>query len=154
MGICRRIWLLGLGIGLSACGSAPAPAPVQAVTMDQLAHHRWVLKTIDGEPVPGNKLGAHGKGLVPELDFGERPHVAGYAGCNRFKGQAELDDAGRFRVQHLATTMMMCPEASMALERRYTEFLGDWSQLQLRDNQLLLTRDGQQWVFSLFDWVQ
>lgn len=150
----RRGLLLGLWLGLSACGSAPETAPAPAVTMEQLAHHRWVLKTIDGEPVAGNKLGAHGKGLVPELDFGERPHVAGYAGCNRFKGQAELDDEGRFRVQHLATTMMMCPAASMALERRYTQLLGDWSQVQLRDNQLLLSQGGQQWVFSLFDWVQ
>ncbi|MBB3167255.1 META domain-containing protein [Simiduia aestuariiviva] len=142
---------------LIACGAVQQDMPETAAAptdLAQVAHHRWVLKQINGDAVRGNALGAYGKGLVPELDFGEQPHIAGFAGCNRYKGQAVLMVDGRFKVDQLATTMMMCPDAAMALERRYTSLLENWSQLQLNGAQLTLTQGGDVWEFALADWVQ
>lgn len=150
--------LAGLISGaLAGCGAVQNESKESAaktLTLGDLAHRRWVLKTIDDEPVSGNPLGAHGKGLTPELDFGEQPHVAGYAGCNRYKGQAELTPEGQFKVARLATTMMMCPEASMALEQRFTALLEAGAQLHIDGPQLTLTQGDERWSFKSADWVQ
>jgi len=136
-------------------GDSPASqASEKLVTASQLAHHRWVLKTIDGEAVLSNPLGAYGKGLVPELDFGEAQHVGGFAGCNQFSGQFVLNEQGQFRVEQLATTMMMCPDDAMLLEQRYARMLSEWSSININDKVLTLQQGEQVWLFNLFDWVQ
>ncbi|MDN3637264.1 META domain-containing protein [Simiduia curdlanivorans] len=129
-------------------------ASEKLVTASQLAHHRWVLKTIDGEAVLSNRVGAYGKGLVPELDFGEAQHVGGFAGCNQFSGQFVLNEQGQFRVEQLATTMMMCSDDAMLLEQRYARMLNEWSHIAIKNNELTLQQGEQVWLFNLFDWVQ
>ncbi|BFM12990.1 heat shock protein HslJ [Simiduia litorea] len=136
-------------------GSKAGHASEKLVSVSQLAHHRWVLKTIDGEAVLSNPVGGYGKGLVPELDFGELPHVGGFAGCNQFSGQFVLNEQeGQFKVEQLATTMMMCPENAMQLEQRYARLLSEWSSIELSGNVLTLKQGEQVWLFNLFDWVQ
>lgn len=139
---------------LSACGHTPDSAPPAVVTLADLAHHRWVLTSVDGEAPFSKALGTYDKGLVPDLDFGETPHAGGFAGCNRYKGGVELNDQGQFRIAKVATTMMMCEPKAMAFEKRYTDLLGQWSDIALEGQQLTLTVNGTVWLFTLRDWVQ
>ncbi|AFV00215.1 META domain-containing protein [Simiduia agarivorans] len=142
------------GLMVAACGHTPEAEPAKPVTVADLAHHRWVLKTVDGEPAFSKPVGTYDKGLVPDLDFGEAPHAGGFAGCNRYKGQFELNEQGQFRIARVATTMMMCEPKAMAFEKQFTDMLGQWTDITLADNQLSLTADGKVWLFTLQDWVQ
>lgn len=149
--------ILWLSCGLlTACGSMssrPGVDPLPASAAD-LAHHRWVLKTVNGILVRLTLEGTYGRALVPELDFGEQQTVSGFAGCNRFHGQFEINEQGQFRVPQVAATRKMCPEMAMQLEQDYFDLLSQWSELRIQGEQLTLTQGDRVWVFSLFDWVQ
>ena len=60
-------------ISLLACLTGSGALAQSAVTADDLQHHRWVLESINSEPLPS----VDGKGTIPELDFGEQMHVSG-----------------------------------------------------------------------------
>lgn len=144
--------LLGLLMtGLTACQGLAEPPPV---TLADLAHHRWLLDNIDGEPAFNNPVGTYGKGLVPDLDFGESPHLGAFAGCNRLAGQAEVNEHGQFRVGRLVSTRKMCEAQAMAFEQRYGDFLAGWSDIRLEGDWLTLQQGAEQWRFRLFDWKQ
>ena len=91
---------------------------------------------------------------MPDLDFGEAPHVGGFAGCNRYKGQYEINAQGQFRIPQVATTMRMCADNAMAFEQRYTAVLSQWHQVRVVDNELSLSSGDEVWLFTLQDWVQ
>jgi heat shock protein HslJ len=55
------------------------------VTQGDLQHHRWVLTSVNNNPV--NKALWP---VLPVLDFGERLFVEGSDGCRRFSGFAKL----------------------------------------------------------------
>lgn len=148
------VFLSLAGLMVTACGHTPEAEPAKPVTVADLAHHRWVLETVDGAPAYTKRVGTYDKGLVPDLDFGEAPHAGGFAGCNRYKGQFELNEQGQFRLAQVATTMMMCEPKAMDFEKQYTDMLGQWSVIKLDDRQLTLTVDGRVWQFTLKDWVQ
>lgn len=144
-------------LALLACTEAPQTpqsAQAEALTPADLAHRRWVLESIDGEPAYSKPLGTYDKGLVPDLDFGESPHVSGFAGCNRYMGRVELNAEGQFRVAQAATTMMMCEPAAMEFEKRYLQGLEQWQSISLDGKQLRLSGNGEEWLFTLQDWVQ
>ena len=67
-------------------GAVQADSPAGTVTASDLQHHRWILESINGEPISTDE------GMIPELDFGEQMHVSGNTGCNRMSGTAELRD--------------------------------------------------------------
>ncbi|UTA48586.1 META domain-containing protein [Simiduia sp. 21SJ11W-1] len=156
----RRLAVAALWLGvLGGCGAvvdeSTGPSAAQApLTLADLAHRRWVLQTINDEPVASKSLGTYDKGIAPELDFGETPHVAGFAGCNRYRGNAQLSEAGEFQVARLATTMMMCPQAAMALEKRFTALLETGARLTIEGQYLSLTHNDERWLFRIADWVQ
>lgn len=143
-------WLIGvLAAGLAACtGVAESPR----LNLSDLAHHRWVLDSIDGEPAYNNPVGSYGKGLVPDLDFGEQAHLGAFAGCNRLAGRAEFNDQGQFRVAQLASTRKLCDAQAMDFERRYSALLSGWSEIRQEGEWLILQQQGEQWRFRLFDW--
>ncbi|MGC9419107.1 MAG: META domain-containing protein [Rhodovulum sp.] len=93
------------GRHLSGCGGDP---------MDLLTAHPWQVEEIAGG------------GIVEEstvtLAFLPGGRVAGSTGCNRFNGGVEMTGEG-LRFAPLAVTMMACPEALMAQERRLLDAL-------------------------------
>ena len=93
-----------------------------SITAEDLQHHRWVLESIDGEPLPDTD----GNGKVPELDFGEQMRVSGNLGCNQMNGQAVLHD-GFFLIEAMATTRMMCSEPWNGIELKLQAALGSES---------------------------
>ena len=117
----------------SACTTAEP-----SIAAEDLQHHRWVLESIDGEPLPDTD----GQGKVPELDFGEQLRVSGNLGCNQMNGQAVLRD-GFFLIEAMATTRMMCSEPWNGIELKLQAALGSESSATLdeRGNLTLASAD-------------
>ena len=92
------------GERLSGCGGDP---------MSLLAIGEWTVASVGGEPT-GER--------PPTLQFLPEGRAAGFAGCNRWMGNAGLSGEGLAFTQ-AATTMMACPEPAMAAERRFLDAL-------------------------------
>lgn len=120
------------------------------LTHGDLQHHRWVLESINGLPVSPEELDY----LVPELDFGERMHVAGNTGCNRFTGTGVLHDL-RFRIESMATTARLCGPVQNRLEKRVQSVLNAGPVIKLDGQQSLsLEASGVRLGFRREDWVR
>lgn len=118
------------------------------VTHGDLQHHRWVLETVDREPL--DTAGLDNK--IPELDFGELMHVSGNSGCNRLSGRAVFDDT-RLDFGNLASTTMSCLPAQDRIEATVLQVLGNKPQVKLRENYLELSSDSTELRYRLRDWV-
>jgi len=138
--------VLTLLLAWIACSGAMAQS---TITAEDLQHHRWVLESIDGKPLPDT----NGKGKVPELDFGEQMIVTGNLGCNQMNGQAVLRD-GYFLIEAMATTRMMCSPPWDDIELKLQTVLGSESTATLdEDRNLTLTSTNATLVYRLEDWV-
>ena len=120
------------------------------VIESDLQHHRWVLDSIDGETSSvGDK-----DGMIPDLDFGEKLHVTGNTGCNRFSGQAELRGE-YFQIPALASTRRLCSPPENDLERRLQTVLSGNSLISLDEERYLtLSTDETVLRYRLRDWVK
>jgi len=128
---------------------AQADAPTGAITASDLQHHRWILESVNGAPVPKGNDGD----MIPELDFGEQMHVSGNTGCNRLSGTAELRDGG-FLIPNMAVTRRMCDPARNELEMTMMNVLGKESDISIDENKnLILSTDDIVLRFRLQDWV-
>ena len=135
--------LLLAGLG---CSSALAQSEI---TPQDLQHHRWVLESIDGEPLPD--IG--GRGKVPELDFGEQMTVSGNLGCNNFTGKAVIRD-GFFLVESMTSTRMACPQPWSDIELKVQTVLGSESTATISESgDLTLESADTVLSFRLSDWV-
>ena len=145
-----RAFLTVLTVCTTAMGVvAQADSPTGAVIASDLQHHRWILESINGEPV---SMGDDG-GMIPELDFGEQMHVSGNTGCNRMSGKAKLRD-GAFLILNMAVTRRMCAPPRDKLERAVQKVLGIESRISIDENKnLILSSDDVVLRFRLRDWV-
>jgi len=118
------------------------------LTQGDLQHHRWVLESVNGLPVSPEEL----EYLVPELDFGERMHVAGNTGCNRFTGTGVLREA-YFSVASMAMTARACGAAQSEIEQKVQPVLSGESTISMDDdNALTLSSGDSRLRFVLLDW--
>ncbi|GIX38890.1 MAG: hypothetical protein KatS3mg127_2129 [Silanimonas sp.] len=92
------------GKQLAGCGGDP---------MSLLAFGEWTVASVGGEPTDEHP---------PTLQFLPEGRAAGFAGCNRWTSGTALSGEGISFTQ-VATTMMACPEAAMAAERRFLDVL-------------------------------
>jgi putative lipoprotein len=99
---------------VSRSGGAPAR---------ELETSRWGLETLAGEPAAAGMGGRQ-----VDLEFSkEDSRVGGFAGCNRFNGSYSREGAQEHGAplsfgEHMAVTMMACPEG-MELEQQYLKML-------------------------------
>ena len=115
------------------------------VTTQDLQHHRYVLQTVDGKPLTGIQR-------MPELSFGENMHIAGSM-CNRFMGQATLED-NTLKTKGLGMTMMMCPEPQLnELDHMINDMLTRGAKVGLAPQQLTLKTSQHTLVYKLADLV-
>jgi len=120
------------------------------VIESDLQHRRWILESINGEPLPEGESG----NVIPELDFGEQMHVSGNTGCNRFSGSAVLHNEF-FRIDSMASTRRLCAPAQNELERTIQIVLGQESTILLgADKSLTLESSNTVLRFRLQDWVR
>ena len=142
----HRLLSLCLAGVLLAAGSSSAQVPV---TTSDLQHHRWVLASIDGEPLPAAE-----PGKAPELDFGEQSFVSGSLGCNRFSGQAKLHD-GSFLVEGMISTRMACDSPWNEIELKVQIVLAQAATITLdTERRLSLQTADTVLVFEPRDWVR
>ena len=143
-----RTFLTVLAVCAAGIGvAAQADSPTGMVTTSDLQHHRWILESINGEPISTDE------GMIPELDFGEQMHVSGNTGCNRMSGTAELRD-GAFLILNMAVTRRMCAPPRDELERAVQKVLGRESSISIDENKnLILSTDEVVLRFRLRDWV-
>ncbi|MBV8874545.1 MAG: heat shock protein HslJ [Metakosakonia sp.] len=140
----RIITLLAFGVLLSGCVSHGVSK--NSVNETQLAQHRFVLETVNGQTVE--------KGENPaEIHFDNKMVVSGSM-CNRFTGQGKLSE-GTLTVKKMAMTRMMCVDAQRnALDNIIGKMLSEGAQVDLTDGQLTLTTADQTLIYTQADQAQ
>jgi heat shock protein HslJ len=146
-----RTFLTTLAMLTVAVGTvAQADSPTGLVIASDLQHHRWILESINGEPVSTDDA----DGMIPELDFGEQMHVSGNTGCNRMSGKSELRGEF-FQIPAMAGTRRLCSPDKNELELTVQGVLGQESRISLDENKnLMLATDDVVLRFRLRDWVK
>ena len=120
------------------------------VTHGDLQHHRWRLESINHNKIEAEKL----DGEIPEIDFGEQMTVTGNTGCNRFSGQATLQD-DQFVIGPMKTTMMFCTASQNQLELKLKQVLGSKSKITIDDKKSLILEAGDtRLAYRLYDWIR
>jgi heat shock protein HslJ len=120
------------------------------VTHGDLQHHRWILESINGKKIEAKKL----DNRIPEMDFGEQMTVTGNTGCNKFSGQATLQD-DQFVIGSMKSTMMFCTPPQNDLELKLKQILGSESKITIDDKKNLILETGDiRLGYRLTDWVR
>lgn len=120
------------------------------VTQGDLQHHRWILESVNGDPLPVDEL--HGK--IPDLEIGEQMMATGNSGCNRISGRAVLREEF-FMIDGMISTRMSCAPPQNELERLIQSALTSESVIRLDDSRnLLLESTYGSLRFRLQDWVE
>ncbi|MCG6939359.1 MAG: META domain-containing protein [Gammaproteobacteria bacterium] len=119
------------------------------VTQGDLQHHRWLLESINGSKIDAEELDYK----IPELDFGEQMTVSGNTGCNKFRGQAGLQDEN-FAIDPMQFTMMRCSPQQNVLESLLKQVLDSDSKITIDYKKRLLLKAGDTLLeYRLKDWV-
>jgi heat shock protein HslJ len=136
------VWIVAFG------GAVQAGAPTSIIIASDLQHHRWILESVNDEPISTDA-----DGMIPELDFGEQMFVSGNTGCNGMSGKAELRGEF-FLIPLMAGTQRMCSPARNELEFTIQNVLGNESRISIDgDRNLILSTDDVVLRFRLRDWV-
>lgn len=130
--------ILALAALLGACSPSPQEQEtVSAPSVDDVITKNWLLVSLNGNKITA--LPADAK--VPSLAFDSaEKRVSGSSGCNRFMGGYSLDN-NALAFKQLASTMMMCGEQAMQLEKDYVTALSGVSQWSLLDGELVLMNE-------------
>lgn len=126
-------WLFASALGPAACGS-PTGAERPGVSLADVAGPEWTLVELDGAPLPA---GAD----APTALF-EAGAVAGFSGCNRYRGPVREVSPGVVEIGPVAGTMMMCEPPEMELEGKFLAALGKVTRYALATGRLALEGDG------------
>lgn len=95
---------------LSAC-STPQPPALTDPTALAGQTYRW-------------KLGETASGQTSMVVFGQEGRLSGFAGCNRIMGSWKAEGTA-LTFTGVATTRMMCDQASMKIEEKFLGYLRD-----------------------------
>jgi len=109
---------------LTGCGGSP---------VDLLLGRTWVVEDIAGAGVIDSAQAT--------LVFGTDGRVAGSGSCNRWFATFELTGEG-LNIGEAGATLMACPEAIMAQERRFFDALGTVTGFDIDETGALLLRAG------------
>ncbi|WP_077479734.1 MULTISPECIES: META domain-containing protein [unclassified Salinivibrio] len=127
-------------IGATACSNdlTTDPSNQNAITVETIAQ-KWQLAMVDDQTIS-----AEG---APTLTVSTDMVASGYTGCNRYFGNAQLEN-NRFRIDRMASTRMACASQAMDMEFTVSDVLSDWSQINITDNQLTLANDKTTLTFN------
>jgi heat shock protein HslJ len=123
-----------------------APATTGRLSIETLGGTEWVLRSWAwDEPAPATPE------VTLKLD-GNR--LVGSAGCNNYFASAEAGDSpGDVKIGPAGTTRKMCPDAEMAVEKRFLEQLAGVKQVRFVAGQLAMpyTKKDQSFGVMLFE---
>lgn len=94
-----------------------------------------------GEDWPLTHLNGESFGLEegPTISFDEEGRIAGTAGCNRYMGEYKVIDDGGLEITMGGTTMMMCDDTAMDVERQILELLPTVNEYSIDEDSGTLT---------------
>ncbi len=126
-------------LGLTACSQQPTLPDTSSLSPNSLIDTQWEVAELYGEPVPGR---------APTLAFSNDNRSHGYAGCNQFFGQYELQET-EFTISRIGSTRMLCEEERNRVEQRYLRGLQTVRQATLQGPELILLDEEKQVVVRL-----
>ncbi|WP_372763121.1 META domain-containing protein [Pseudoalteromonas sp.] len=112
--------IIGLCVGCTSTGT---------VTSEQLKHTQWQLSRVDGLAIPPS--------FNASIGFIEALQVNGFAGCNKFFGEGELDDS-KLTVNKLGMTRKSCGAQLDKFEQQLLQALKQGSTVKMQNQRLLL----------------
>ena len=137
--------------------AAPAPAagdeeaPIPEGLARQLAHHNFIIKSVDGKDVNFTKPDGV-KMDPPNMSFGQWPFVGGTI-CNSYRGQVEVK-GDTLTVKNAASTMKLCIDQELnQLEGLFHQMLNAGVTVTMTPQTMTLTGSDHVLVFELFDYV-
>lgn len=125
-----------LFLGLTGCSST------QLISSDTLKHTRWQLVSVDGvafetiEPIT--------------IDFIEALQVSGYAGCNRYFGQARAEGE-LLKFNNLGMTRKLCDDTSNQAEQQFLALLQKGVKATFPNSNELTLSGKKTWLFRLLN---
>ncbi|ASM51189.1 heat shock protein HslJ [Pseudoalteromonas espejiana DSM 9414] len=120
--------LIGLCIGCTATGT---------VTSEQLKYTQWQLSKVDGLAIPAS--------YTASMSFIEALQVNGFAGCNKFFGEGELEGSN-ISINKLGMTRKSCGANIDEFEQQFLQALREGAQLTMQGQQLVMQGE-QTFVF-------
>lgn len=115
--------------------SEPAPAMVAPESMRPLAG-RWVVETIDGEPVRRTEMPAR-------LEFTMMGGVVGFTGMNHYSTRSTVGVGGVLTLSPGITTKRAGPPEEMEAETAFLNAMNRVNGALVGDGRLALTSDGK-----------
>ena len=120
--------LLISSLSLFSC-SAELSSESKKIELDQL-QQQWLLIAINETPVTAK--------IESSLTVDAQAKANGNLACNRFFGTLELQN-NQLRIAPMGSTRRMCEDKVNAVEKTVSTVLGDWSDIQLKNDQLILS---------------
>ena len=111
----------------------------KTIKASELKHHNFKLQTMDAEPVESVQ--------VINIEFIEAMRVNGFTGCNRFFGQAMLEE-GKFKIDKIGMTRKSCGNDINKIENDLIDTLSNWSDISVK-NQILTLNGKHQLTFKM-----
>lgn len=113
-------------------------SPREKGGLAQLTAGEWVLRACENLHLPGPlAVAAPGRPVIT-LALKSDGRISGSAGCNRYMGQAQVDDARVFVPGPLSTTRMACPFEQMQAERDFVESMSKVVRYTITEKELRL----------------
>ncbi|WP_434777022.1 META domain-containing protein [Neisseria sp. Ec49-e6-T10] len=118
-----------------------------SVTTTDLQHRNFALLQFNGQTLPTDN-----KYKNPNLEFAEGMHISG-AVCNRFNGQAQLNN-NVLSAPNLAATRMMCEPTLNQIESALFKTLSDGATISFDGKTLTLKNSQNTFVYTIADYVR
>lgn len=103
-------------------------AASQSIALSQI-HKHWVLIAIDGQAIESS--------INSSLAIDKTAKATGNFACNHFFGRLELQGK-RLRIDKMGSTRKMCRDKVNEVEMIVARVLGDWSEIQVSTDKLIL----------------
>ncbi|MDL2207734.1 META domain-containing protein [Desulfovibrio sp. OttesenSCG-928-M16] len=125
---------------LAPGGTGPAASQTSAVNQADLLNGHFVLRSVNGRDYSQ-------KERVPSLAFNQDFRISGGI-CNRYTGQAALED-GKLFVRNMASTKMLCVDEDLnKLESAFAHMLEQGADLSFDGAALTLSGKDLEMVFD------
>jgi len=102
-----------------------------------VSNTEWTLTSV--KSASGEKLTPSAK--IPTLTIDAENNTFGNAGCNQFRGVAEIEKQ-KIKFGKVIMTRMFCMEGA-AIETAFTEMLNTVDNFQIKDNKLYLKKGNE-----------